>query len=92
MKSVALRFGLATVLSAVSTGAALAQTYSTCSWWRPWTCTSSGSGSTGGSTSGSGSTTASVPEIDASTGLIALVAVLAVVALTWERRRRANRA
>lgn len=31
---------------------------------------------------------ASVPEIDASTGLLALAAVLAVVALVWERNRR----
>ena len=30
----------------------------------------------------------SVPEIDASTGLLALAAVLAVVAFVWERNRR----
>lgn len=31
---------------------------------------------------------ASVPEIDASSGLLALAAVLAVIAFTWERNRR----
>jgi hypothetical protein len=31
---------------------------------------------------------ASVPEIDASTGLLAMAAVLAVVAFVWERNRR----
>jgi hypothetical protein len=30
-----------------------------------------------------------VPEIDASTGLIAVAAVAAALALAWERRRRA---
>ena len=32
----------------------------------------------------------SVPEIDATTGLLAVAAVLAVLAFAWERRRRAN--
>lgn len=31
---------------------------------------------------------ASVPEIDASTGLLAMAAVLAIVAFMWERNRR----
>ncbi len=31
----------------------------------------------------------SVPEIDASAGLLAIAAVLAVLAFVWERRRRA---
>lgn len=35
-----------------------------------------------------GGTVTSVPEIDASTGLLALAAVLAVVAFVWERNRR----
>jgi hypothetical protein len=30
----------------------------------------------------------SVPEIDATTGVLAVAAVLAVLAFTWERRRR----
>jgi hypothetical protein len=33
---------------------------------------------------------ASVPEIDASTGLLAMAAVLAIVAFVWERNRRLN--
>lgn len=41
----------------------------------------------GGSTPGGGSV-ASVPEIDASTGILAIAAVLAVVAFVWERNRR----
>ena len=32
----------------------------------------------------------SVPEIDASTGLLAMAAVLAIVAFMWERNRRQN--
>lgn len=31
----------------------------------------------------------SVPEIDASAGLLAVAAVLAILAFAWERRRRA---
>lgn len=34
-------------------------------------------------------TTQSVPEIDATTGVLAVAAVLAVLAFAWERRRRA---
>ncbi len=30
----------------------------------------------------------SVPEIDASTGLLALAAVVAIMAFAWDRRRR----
>ncbi len=37
---------------------------------------------------GGGSSTSSVPEIDASAGLLAIAAVLAVMLLVWERRRR----
>lgn len=33
-------------------------------------------------------TTVSVPEIDATTGVLAVAAVLAVLAFVWERRRR----
>ena len=36
----------------------------------------------------SGGSVASVPEIDASTGILAIAAVLAVVAFVWERNRR----
>ncbi len=67
-------------------GAALAQSRSSCSIWRPWNCFSSG----GGSTSGSGMTTpAAVPEIDASAGLLAVAALAIVLLFVWERRRRA---
>lgn len=67
-------------------GAALAQSRSSCSIWRPWNCFSSG----GGSTSGSGTTTpAAVPEIDASAGLLAVAALAIVLLFVWERRRRA---
>lgn len=41
----------------------------------------------GGNAPGGGSV-ASVPEIDASTGILAIAAVLAVVAFVWERNRR----
>ncbi len=43
-------------------------------------------GNHGGSSGGT--TPASVPEIDASAGVLAVAAVLAVLALVWERRRR----
>lgn len=33
-------------------------------------------------------TVSSVPEIDASTGLLAVAAIAAVLALAWERRKR----
>lgn len=56
---------------------------------------SSASGSSVGSGVGSSGVTpagntnvASVPEIDASTGLLAIAAVLAVIAFVWERNRR----
>ncbi|MFU8865233.1 MAG: VPEID-CTERM sorting domain-containing protein [Rhodobacterales bacterium] len=52
---------------------------------------SSGVGSgvgSGGATPVSGPNVASVPEIDASTGLLAMAAVLAVIAFVWERNRR----
>jgi hypothetical protein len=34
--------------------------------------------------------TSAVPEIDASTGIVAIAAVLAATALVWERSRRAR--
>lgn len=40
----------------------------------------------------SGSTPANVPEIDAASGVLALAAILATLALAWElKRRRAQR-
>lgn len=68
-----------------SPGAAMAQSYSYCSIWRPWNCFTSG----GGSTSGTPVTTTAVPEIDASAGLLAVAAVAIVLLFVWERRRRA---
>lgn len=52
---------------------------------------SSGVGSgvgSGGATPVGNTNVASVPEIDASTGLLAIAAVLAVIAFVWERNRR----
>ncbi|MCC5955722.1 MAG: VPEID-CTERM sorting domain-containing protein [Natronohydrobacter sp.] len=41
-----------------------------------------------GGSSSSPSTTVAVPEIDASTGLLAMAAVGAALLFAWERRRR----
>jgi hypothetical protein len=49
-------------------------------WWNNWWNYS-------GHWNGGGGTT-SVPEIDASTGLLALAAAVAILAFAWERRRR----
>lgn len=40
---------------------------------------------------GGGTTSSQVPEIDASTGLMALAASLAALALAWELKRRRSR-
>jgi hypothetical protein len=50
----------------------------------------SSSGASAGGAHTPPSNVASVPEIDASTGLLALAAVLAIVAFAWERNRRAR--
>jgi hypothetical protein len=47
-----------------------------------------GMGNGNGMGNGPGGNVASVPEIDASTGLLAMAAVLAIVAFMWERNRR----
>jgi hypothetical protein len=77
-------YALAGLAYASTTLAASAQTYS---WWDSWYYSW-----TGGSTSTDGDQVASaVPEIDASTGLLAVAAVLATLALSWEiKRRRAS--
>ncbi|THD85245.1 hypothetical protein E7811_05935 [Aliigemmobacter aestuarii] len=84
----ASRLMLAAAALSASASQVMAQSYASCSWWYAWRC----SGGTTTTTTSTRPTASSVPEIDASTGLIALVAVLAVVAYTWDRRRRANRA
>jgi len=48
----------------------------------------SGSAMPVGATPVGNTNVASVPEIDASTGLLAIAAVLAVIAFVWERNRR----
>ena len=53
------------------------------SWWN-WF----GWGSSGGS--GGSTTPVAVPEIDASTGLLAMAAIAAAMLFAWERRRRMN--
>lgn len=50
----------------------------------------SAGGNSGAASAGRPSNVASVPEIDASTGLLAIAAVLAIVAFAWERNRRLN--
>ena len=42
-----------------------------------------------GSVRGGGNGVHSVPEVDASAGLLAIAAVLAILAFVWERNRRA---
>ncbi|HKK85763.1 MAG TPA: VPEID-CTERM sorting domain-containing protein [Roseovarius sp.] len=74
---------------ASTTAMASAQGYS---WWQSWFYNWSGGGSSSSGGSSSGTATASaVPEIDASTGVLAVAAVLATLALAWEiKRRRAS--
>ena len=80
---------LAGLAYASTSAMASAQSYS---WWQSWFYNWSGSGSSSSGGSSSGTATASaVPEIDASTGVLAVAAVLATLALAWEiKRRRAS--
>lgn len=75
-----------------STSAALAQSYGGwwSSWWSYWGYSGGGSSGGSGGSSGGGSSYSSVPEIDASTGLLALAALGAAMLLVWERRRRSG--
>jgi len=66
----------ALLMSAVSASAG------SCGWFGSWLGARCGGQSGGGSR---------VPEIDASTGLLALAAVGAALALAWEIKRRRNR-
>lgn len=75
---------LAGIAYASTSVMASAQSYS---WWDSWFNWGSGSSSSSTDTS----TASAVPEIDASTGVLALAAVLATLALAWEiKRRRAS--
>lgn len=80
------KFLLGLSVSALSTlamaGPMMAQTASSSSWFWNWLRPITGGG---------GNTPpAAVPEIDASTGLLALAAVAAALLFVWERRRRAS--
>ena len=55
-------------------------------WWSNWRIYFGGGGNNGGG--GHGGTVTSVPEIDASSGALALAVVVAATLLTWELRRR----
>ncbi|WP_294623495.1 VPEID-CTERM sorting domain-containing protein [uncultured Roseovarius sp.] len=77
---------LASLAYASTSAMASAQSYS---WWQSWFYSWSGGGSSSSGGSSSGTATASaVPEIDASTGVLAMAAVLATLALAWEIKRR----
>ncbi len=80
------KFLLGLSVSALSTlamaGPMMAQTSSSSGWWLwNWLRPITGGG-------GHNHTPAAVPEIDASTGLLALAAVAAALHFVWERRRR----
>lgn len=81
MKAIVSRITAAAASLAALAAPLQAQTWPT-SWWTWW----------GGTTTTTPTTTthSSVPEIDASTGILAIAAVLAVLAFVWERRRRAS--
>ena len=66
---------------ALTTAAASAQSYSRWSFWSWYYGGNYGGGS-------STTTSSSVPEIDAGSGLLAVAAVLAALALVWEIKRR----
>lgn len=71
---------IAPIVLATTAVPAMAQSWSW-SWSWSW-------GSSSGSNGGSSSTPASVPEIDASSSLLALAAIGAAMLFVWERRRR----
>jgi len=76
VKNVFANIVTASFVFAMTTGPLHAQTRS---WWTQWF---------GGGSTPSRPTPVAVPEIDASSGLLAVAAVLAVLAFVWERRRR----
>ncbi|MBE1282489.1 MAG: VPEID-CTERM sorting domain-containing protein [Rhodobacteraceae bacterium] len=79
MKHVLLKVAAATPMLFLTAAAASAQSYSG-RWWDFW--------NRGGWSHGSGETRSSVPEIDASTGALAIAAVVAALLLAREIKRR----
>lgn len=67
----------------LTTQTASAQTFNWSHWWGGW--------SYGGGSGSGGGTSSAVPEIDASTGALALAAVAAGLLLARELRRRKTR-
>ncbi|MDZ4093551.1 MAG: VPEID-CTERM sorting domain-containing protein [Paracoccaceae bacterium] len=90
MKKLLATITTSATIALLSAGPLLAQGWvasysrSSCSIWRPWNCGTHNVPPTPVTPT----TPASVPEIDASTGLLAIAAVLAVLIFVWERRRR----
>ena len=82
MKKTTSTFAIATFLWALTAKAGLAM-----SLWRD-IRNSHGSGSSNGQGNANGGGVAAVPEIDAGSGLLALAAVAALVALFYELHRR----
>ena len=79
MKMFVTCVSLAAALWMSSISAAQAQLLSSLfNWWRPRTDPTT-------------PTVANVPEIDASTGLLAVAAIVAVLLLVWERSRRSSK-
>ncbi|WP_245729367.1 VPEID-CTERM sorting domain-containing protein [Salinihabitans flavidus] len=73
MKQGILNFGSSVVVTFLLAGPTLAQSWRGRGWWGD---------------RDPGPTPVAVPEIDASTGLLALAAVFAATLFIWERRRR----
>ncbi len=80
MKRIVLNASAAAATLAMFAGPAAAQSRSWWWWWGGWS-----------RPSGGGNSSSSVPEIDASTGLLAMAAVGAALLLAWEIKRRKQR-
>lgn len=79
----------ATVAYLAGTLPALAQSHGGGWWASLWARFGGGSGAAG--SGGGHQSAAAVPEIDAASGVMAIAAVLAAMALTWEINRRRRR-
>lgn len=90
MKNVTGKISASVLVLLLSANSALAQSGGS-SWWHSWQAWFvswwGGWSQPGGSTAPS----SRVPEIDASTGMLALAAVGAAILLAWEVNRRRNR-